>query len=68
MCIYIYIYIYIYNFKAINKVLDAKMLFKTHLFIKNIKIFSFLYRSFVSLKRILRNIKQNSTQQVIKTN
>ena len=39
-----YIYIYI-NFKAINNVLDAKMVLKTHLLIK---IFRLLYRSFVS--------------------
>ena len=45
--IYIYIYIYIYiniyiytyiNFKAINNALDAKMVLKTHLFIKNISL------------------------------
>ena len=36
ICIYIYIYIlYIYiNFKAINNVLDAKIVLKTHFFIK----------------------------------
>ena len=35
---YIYIYIYI-NFEAINNnVLDAKIVFKTHLFIKNISL------------------------------
>ena len=34
---YIYIYTYI-NFKAINNVLDAKMVLKTHLFIKNISL------------------------------
>ena len=35
------LYIYIYkNFKAINNVLnDAKMVLKTHLFIKNISLF-----------------------------
>ena len=52
--LYIYIYIYI-NFQAINNVLDAKMVVKTHLLIK---IFRLLYRSFVSLIRISRNIKQ----------
>ena len=56
MCVYIYIYTYIHihiyiyiiyiNFKAINNVLDAKMVLKTHLLIK---IFRLLYRSFVSL-------------------
>ena len=48
MYVYIYniIYIYIYiNFKAINNVLDAKMVLKTHFFIK---IFRLLYISFVS--------------------
>ena len=35
---------YIINFKAINNVLDAKMVLKTHLLIK---IFRLLYRSFV---------------------
>ena len=34
---YIYIYIYI-NYKAINNVLDAKMVLKTHFFIKNISL------------------------------
>ena len=35
MYMYVYIYIYIYiNFKAINNVLDAKMVLKTHLLIK----------------------------------
>ena len=35
MYIYIHIYIYIYiNFKAINNVLNANMVLKTHLFIK----------------------------------
>ena len=34
------------NFKAIKNVLDAKMVLKTHLFIK---IFRFLYRSLVNL-------------------
>ena len=46
-----YVYIYI-NFKAIHSVLDAKMVLKTHLFIKSIcllKVFRFLYRSFVSI-------------------
>ena len=43
--IYIYIYIYIYiNFKAINNVLDTKMVLKTYLFIKILRL---LYRSFV---------------------
>ena len=38
---YIHIYIYIYfNFKAINNVLDAKIVLKTHLLIK---IFRLLY-------------------------
>ena len=32
-----YIYIYI-NYKAINNVLDAKMVLKTHFFIKNISL------------------------------
>ena len=32
------------------------------------KIFRFLYRSFVSLIKILENIKQKSTQQLIQTN
>ena len=53
------------NLKAINNVLDAKMVLKTHLFIK---IFRLLYRSFVSLIRISRNIKQKSTQQLKQTN
>ena len=42
VCIYVYIYIYIYiyiNFKGINNVLDAKMVLKTYLFIKNISLF-----------------------------
>ena len=59
-----HIYIYI-NFKAINNVLHAKMVLKTLLFIK---IFRLLYRSFVSLTRISRNIKQKLTQQLIQTN
>ena len=49
ICRYTYYYIYKYyyiNFKAINNVLDAKMVLKTHLFIK---IFHLLYRGFVSL-------------------
>ena len=37
--VYIYIYIYV-NFKAMNNVLDAKMVLKTHLFIKNIAFFA----------------------------
>ena len=38
--IYIYIYIYIYiNCKTINNLLDAKMVLKTQLFIKNISVF-----------------------------
>ena len=37
MCIYIYIYIYI-NFKAINNVLDAKMVIK-HIY--SLKYFAF---------------------------
>ena len=46
VCIYIILYIYIYiTFKAINNVLDAKMVLKTHFFIK---IFRLLYISFVS--------------------
>ena len=48
ICMYIYIILYIYiyiNFKAINNVLDAKMVLKTHFFIK---IFRLLYISFVS--------------------
>ena len=68
MCIYIYIYIYIYlyiNFKAINNALDAKMVLKH---ISLLKIFRFLYRSFVSIIRVLRNIKQKSTQQLLQTN
>ena len=36
---YMYIYIYVYiNFKAINNALDANMVLKTHLFIKNISL------------------------------
>ena len=35
------------NFRAINNVLDAKIVLKTHSF----KIFRFLYRSFVSVIR-----------------
>ena len=49
----------------ILNVLDAKMVLKTHLFIK---IFRLLYRSFVSLIRTSRNIKQKSTQQLIQAN
>ena len=44
---YIYIYIYIYTyiyFKAINNVLDAKTILRTHMLIK---IFCLLYRNFV---------------------
>ena len=56
MYMYIYIYIYIYiKFQAMNNVLHAKMVLKTHLFIK---IFRLLYRSFVSLIRISRYIKR----------
>ena len=40
--VYNIIYIHI-NFKAINNVLDAKMVLKTHLFIKNIHIIYILY-------------------------
>ena len=43
VAIYIYIYIYI-NSKAINNVLHAKMVLKTHLFIE---IFRILYRTSV---------------------
>ena len=57
-------YIYI-NFRAINNVSDAKMVLKTHLFIKILRL---LYRSFVSLIRISQNIKQKLTQQLIQTN
>ena len=42
--IYIYICMYIINFKAINNVLDAKMVLKTHF---SIKMFRLVYRSFV---------------------
>ena len=52
-------------FKAINNVLDAKMVLKTHLFTK---IFRLLYRSFVSLTGISRNIKEKLTQQLTQTN
>ena len=56
MYIYMQIYIYIYiNFKAINNVLDAKMVLK-HIY--SLKIFRFLYRSFVSIIKISRKIKQ----------
>ena len=47
--IYIYIYIlYIYyiNLKAINNVLDTKMVLKTHFFIQ---IFRLIYSSFISV-------------------
>ena len=40
--VYNIIYIHI-NFKAINNVLDAKMVLKTHLFIKNIHIIYIIY-------------------------
>ena len=40
--VYNIIYIHI-NFKAINNVLDAKMVLKTHLFIKNIHIIYYIY-------------------------
>ena len=72
--LYVYIYIYIYisfiyiyiNFESKNNVLDAKMVLKTHLFIK---IFRLLYRSFVSLIRVSRNIKQKfSKVQFIRKN
>ena len=43
--IYIYIYLYI-NFKAINNTLDSKMVLK-HICL--LKIFRFLYRSFVTI-------------------
>ena len=48
-------YIYMHYKKPSNYVLDAKMVLKIHLFIK---IFCFLYRSFVSIIRMPRNIKQ----------
>ena len=61
--IYIYICMYIYiNFKAIDSVLDGKLVSKSHLLIK---IFHLLYRSFVSLIRPSRSKKQNLTQQLI---
>ena len=53
---YIYIYIYI-NFKAINNVLDAKMVLKTHLSIKNISL---------SLQKLQYN-KNLTTQTKINT-
>ena len=52
-----YIYIYI-NFKTINNVLDAKMVLKTHLFIKNISL---------SLQK-LRQYNKNLTKHQTKTN
>ena len=59
MYIYIYIYILYINFKAVITVLDAKMVLITHFFIKT---FHLLNSSFVSLIRILQNIKQKLTQ------
>ena len=57
--IYIYIYIYIYiNFKALNNVLDAKMVLKTHFFIKNISL---------SLQ-FLRQYNKSLTKREIKIN
>ena len=50
------LHIYI-KFQAINNVLHGKMVLKTHLFVK---IFHLLYRSFVSLIRISRNIKKKN--------
>ena len=66
--LYIYIYIYIYiNIKLFYNVLHAKMVVsKTYFYL--LKIFPFLYRSFVIIIRILRNIKQKSTQHLIQTN
>ena len=57
MYIYIYICIYI-NFKAINNVVDAKMVLKTHLFIKNISL---------SLKK-LRQYNKSLTKHQTKIN
>ena len=67
VCVYICIIYNIYNIYAYiyNNVSDAKMVLKTHIFIK---IFRLLYSSFVSLIRISRNIKQKLTQQLIQTN
>ena len=59
------VHLYYISFKAINNMLDTKMVLKTHLFMK---IFRLLYRGFVRLIRISRNIKQKFTQQLMQTN
>ena len=64
--LYIYIYICMYKFQM----LDAKMengIKSTFLHLL-IETFLLLYKSFVSLIRISRNIKQKLTQQLIQTN
>ena len=47
-----------------NNVLDVKMVLKHNY---SLKIYRFLYRSFVNIIRSSRNIKQKSTQQLLKT-
>ena len=60
ICMRIYIY-YIYIHVAINNVLDAKMVLKTHLLIK---VFRLLYRSFVYINYAL--FSKNLVQKVVK--
>ena len=75
MCVYIYIYIHI-NFKAMNNVLDVKMVLK-HIY--SLKIFRFLYRSFRQYNKILtkhqtkintaiiKNLKKNQNFKILKS-
>ena len=66
--IYIYIYIYIYiciykyiNFKAVNNVLDAKMVLKTHLFIK---IFRLLYSQNTNMLKYVKALQKASILRI----
>ena len=55
VCVYVCIYIYI-NFKGVSNVLDAKMLLKTHLLIKNILL------SLQKLRQYNKNLMKHQTK------
>ena len=53
------------NFKAINNALDAKMVLKTHLFIKNI---SLSLQKLLHYNKSLTKHQKKSTQHLLQTN
>ena len=55
VCVCMYVYIYI-NFKGVSNVLDAKMLLKTHLLIKNILL------SLQKLRQYNKNLMKHQTK------